>query len=225
MIGVIYKYTSPSNKVYIGQTVHEKVRYRRHRRFYGEGSLFHKAIEKYGFENFTYEVVASADTEDREVLQEQLNEWEKYYIKLYNSFGEGGYNLTEGGQGSSGTKHTKEYKDKMSERMKENNPAWNMTDEWRKNIGDSARGRKMSDEQKKKISERMKKNNPMKNPEVAKKSHSKRIGTHLTDEQKRKISECQKGKIVREETKQKLKNNAKTRSRDSKGHFIKEDKQ
>ena len=31
MIGIIYKYISPSNKVYIWQTIHEHTRYMRHK--------------------------------------------------------------------------------------------------------------------------------------------------------------------------------------------------
>lgn len=30
MIGVIYKYTSPSGKIYVGQTINPKERYRKH---------------------------------------------------------------------------------------------------------------------------------------------------------------------------------------------------
>ena len=50
--------------------------------------------------------------------------------------------------------------------MKTNNPAYNMTDEWRQHIGDSQRGKKRSDEFKQQRSEKMKQNNPMKNPDV-----------------------------------------------------------
>lgn len=99
-----------------------------------------------------------------------------------------------------------------------------MTDEWRLHIGDSQRGKKMSQEFCKKTSERMKANNPMKNPEVAAKHAAAQKGKHLSEEHKKKISESQKGKVVTDETKIKMKENSKKRHRDSKGHFIKEEK-
>lgn len=49
-----------------------------------------RAILKYGKENFTIEVLEDCDVTI-------LNEREKYYINLYNSYKEG-YNCTEGGQ-------------------------------------------------------------------------------------------------------------------------------
>lgn len=51
-------------------------------------------MNKYGQENFIIEVI-----EDN-ILIELLNEKEKFYIKLFNSFYEG-YNLTFGGDGES----------------------------------------------------------------------------------------------------------------------------
>lgn len=222
MTGIIYKYTSPSNKVYIGQTIHEHVRYMRHKRSEGD-TKFCRAIRKYGFENFTYEVIFTIDNEDRKRIKEKLDFMERYYIRKFHAY-ENGYNMTLGGDGAAGTKHTEEFNRKISERMKENNPAWNMTDEWRLHIGDSQRGKKMSQEFCKKTSERMKANNPMKNPDVAAKSAAAQKGKHLSEEQKKKISESQKGKVVTDETKMKLKENAAKRRRDSKGHFIKEEK-
>lgn len=50
------------------------------------------AIAKYGFENFTVEELCSCPNE-------QLDELEKYYIKLYDCYNtDKGYNLTPGGQ-------------------------------------------------------------------------------------------------------------------------------
>jgi group I intron endonuclease len=221
MTGIIYKYTSPSNKVYIGQTIHEHVRYMRHKRIEGDNK-FHRAIKKYGFENFTYEVIFTIDNEDRKRVKEKLDFMERYYIRKYDSLNNG-YNLTAGGEGGSG-KHTEEFKKMMSDKMKENNPAWNMTDEWKQHIADSQRGKKMSDNMKQLTSERMKSNNPMKNPEVAAKMAENKKGKHLSEEHKKKISESQKGKVVTDDTKIKMKENATKRHRDSKGHFIKEDK-
>ena len=51
--GIIYCYHSPSNKYYIGQTIHESKRRRQHIQLSntGDNAYFHKAIRKHGFEN------------------------------------------------------------------------------------------------------------------------------------------------------------------------------
>ena len=60
MKGIIYKYTSPSNKVYIGQTTNEK---KRKRVFLNEnnedyaGLKINNARKKYGPKSFKYEVL------------------------------------------------------------------------------------------------------------------------------------------------------------------------
>lgn len=222
MKGIIYKYTSPSGKSYIGQTVREKVRMQRHKRAALNGSLctFHKAIRKYGFENFKYEVLFTIDNDDKIRVKQKLNFMERYYIRKYDSYNNG-YNMTLGGDGGSGTKHIEEYKQMMSERMKKNNPSYNMTDEWKQHIGDAQRGKAKSDEFKRLQSERMKKNNPMKNPESVQKSRDAKIGKHLSEEHKQKISSSNKGVIRSDVFKKRHSIIAQNRPRDSKGHFIK----
>lgn len=89
--GYIYKYTSPSGKSYIGQTTKSlEERAGKKGQGYKKCPLFHKAIEKYGFENFEVEVLA-------EVPQEQLNEAEIKYIQIFNTHNDG-YNAAVGGQ-------------------------------------------------------------------------------------------------------------------------------
>lgn len=57
--GIIYKYTSPSGKVYIGKTINEKRRrysfYNLNRRY--AGPKIERARKKYGPKNFKYEVI------------------------------------------------------------------------------------------------------------------------------------------------------------------------
>lgn len=98
MRGIIYKYTSPSEKVYIGQTRSEKTR--RAKWFNDKtpyaGPKINAARIKYGVTNFKYEVLFSIETDDEYELSQILNRKEKEYIELYNSI-ENGYNLDEGG--------------------------------------------------------------------------------------------------------------------------------
>lgn len=222
MIGIIYKYTSPSDKCYIGQTIRETIRKCGHKNAAlkeNAQTKFARAIRKYGWENFEYEVLFTIDNDDKKRVKEKLDFMERYYIRKFDSYNNG-YNMTLGGEGGSG-KHTEEFKKMMSERMKSNNPAYNMTDEWRQHIGDSQRGKKMSENFKQKTSERMKFNNPMKNPDVAKKAGLSKIGKSLSEEHKQKISEANKGIIRSKEFKQQHSDIAKARPRDAKGHFIK----
>jgi group I intron endonuclease len=94
MRGFIYKITNNINgKVYIGQTIQPiKERFYRHcARACSEDEsnmAIHKAIRKYGKENFTLELLEETDN---------LNEREIYYISKYDSF-KNGYNSTKGGQ-------------------------------------------------------------------------------------------------------------------------------
>jgi len=69
-------------------------------------------------------------------------------------------NITDGGEGVSGLKHTFESRIKMSNKG-ENHPNWN---------------KKLSETTCKKISEKLKLNNPMKNPEISEKVRLKNIG-------------------------------------------------
>lgn len=126
---IIYKATSPSGKIYIGQTIQElKNRIKSHKSYAKNGSntYFYRAVRKYGFENFKWEIIDKANT------QNELNKKEVYWIEQYKN---NLYNTQEGGRRNKkttkGYKHTKEHK---------------------KKIGDSARGRKHTEETKKLLS-------------------------------------------------------------------------
>lgn len=99
--GKIYKYTNKINgMVYIGQTRQTlENRHKKHLSQLNDNTYFHRAIKKYGIENFDLALI-----EDN-IPFDLLNDKEKYYIDYYDSFyttGKG-YNLTTGGQWGSGT--------------------------------------------------------------------------------------------------------------------------
>lgn len=128
MIGIIYKYTSPSNKCYIGQTIHEHTRRSRHKHNanVGEDTKFYQAIRKYGFDNLIYEVLFTIINDDKIRVKEKLDFMERYYIKKFDSYNNG-YNMTPGGTGGStgfsGHKHSEETKMKISNALSGvNNP-------------------------------------------------------------------------------------------------------
>jgi group I intron endonuclease len=122
LVGVIYKYTSPSNKVYIGQTVRERKRRYDHRTKTSKtNTYFGRALSKYGYENFKYEIlIMFTPTTDLIKLKRVLNKLERRYIKLYKSDSPNfGYNLTKGGEGVLGFKHSEETKAYISKCSKE----------------------------------------------------------------------------------------------------------
>ena len=89
MLKSIYKITNTINqKVYIGQSIHPIQRFSEHC-YNNTDSLIHRAIKKYGKENFQFEIIES-DIED-------YNEKEKYWINYYNCISPNGYNLSCGG--------------------------------------------------------------------------------------------------------------------------------
>lgn len=119
----IYCYTSPSGKKYIGQAKNFIKRHKGHisisnnvnSRAYNH--QFHKAIRKYGIENFKIDIL-----EYNIKTKQELNEKEKFYISLYDTF-RNGYNSTLGGDGGNtfvnkSEKEITEIRKKTSEKNK-----------------------------------------------------------------------------------------------------------
>jgi group I intron endonuclease len=106
----IYILTNIINgKQYIGQTTRSiDVRLSEHLNSVKKNSnnLFHRAIRKYGIENFHIECL--------EVSDKLVNLWEKHLVKRWSSKSPNGYNLTYGGEGSTGFVHTEEMRRKNS---------------------------------------------------------------------------------------------------------------
>lgn len=93
----IYKITNLINgKVYIGQSQDIYRRWKEHKyaRNKRDCSALYGAFNKYGFENFSFEIIECCPLE-------LLNEREIYYISLYHSYIDdkksNGYNMTKGG--------------------------------------------------------------------------------------------------------------------------------
>ena len=92
-MGIIYLITNLINgKKYVGQT-RQKLRDRMYQhRSSKKTSGIDGAIQKYGWEKFTVEVIEECPVEN-------LNEREKYWIEFYDCKAPKGYNLTDGGDG------------------------------------------------------------------------------------------------------------------------------
>ena len=87
---LIYKFTSPSGKSYIGQTCRFKRRKYEHQ-YVNTNSLIHKSIEKYGLENFIEEIL------EENLTLDEANIFEELYITEHNTLVPNGYNIRNGG--------------------------------------------------------------------------------------------------------------------------------
>lgn len=122
----VYKHIAPNGKIYIGQTGQKNPKKRWQR---GEGykpnAHFYSAIQKYGWDNFEHEIVATG-------LTKKEADWlEKYLIAYYETTDRTkGYNNTKGGDGS-----------------------FEMTDEVKRRMSEAKLGVKKSDEHRKHLSE------------------------------------------------------------------------
>ena len=94
-MGLIYKITNKiNNKSYIGQTTQTlEKRWKKHLSQLNDNTYFHRAIKKYGANNFLKEIL-----EDN-IFNEKLDEREIYWIAKEGTYiDNGGYNLTVGGK-------------------------------------------------------------------------------------------------------------------------------
>lgn len=102
---IVYRATNRINgKVYIGQTVgglNRRMSKHIGLASLGNGFYLHKAMRKYGAENFEWEVIRICDS------IESLNAYEQYYILYYDSM-TSGYNQQSGGKNCRASKETKE---------------------------------------------------------------------------------------------------------------------
>lgn len=89
----VYKHTSPNGKVYIGVTSTSTKRRWGNGSGYVHNEHFYRAIQKYGWDNFTHEILSTGlSAEDAAVEERQL-------IALYCANDpQHGYNLTDGGE-------------------------------------------------------------------------------------------------------------------------------
>jgi len=100
--GCIYRLTCMiTSMVYIGKSVEFLNRMNNHKTA-KDNYYIHRAIRKYGWENFKVEIIID------DVPEEDLNNLEISYIDAENTMRPNGYNLTKGGEGCTGYRHTEE---------------------------------------------------------------------------------------------------------------------
>jgi len=144
MYGIIYMALGPENMIYIGQTVRTlDQRMKQHIKDSKKYKhYFARALNKHGKEAFTWEVISECQT------KEELKETETKFIEYYQSNkAEFGYNLTNGGEGTVGYKHSDIAKKKMSIAKK----GKTHSKESKKNMSIAGKGRIFSEEHIKKL--------------------------------------------------------------------------
>lgn len=181
MIG-IYKITSPTGRVYIGQTVDIDRRWTYYKKdLCTKQARLYNSFKKHGVENHTFEVV-------EECLEEDLNTRERYWQDYYNTL-EVGLNsrLTE----------TTDKSGKLSEETKKKIAASNSI---------ALRGKTLSEETKKKISEGNKGKTVTEEVKEKMRQSSAKYwqGKTLSEEHKARIVEARKGYRHSDETIEKI---------------------
>ena len=160
----VYKHTSPNGKVYIGITSTSLNRRWGYGSNYHNNEYFSRAIRKYGWENFTHDVLYTDLTAEEAELKE------RELIAFYHSTDPNrGYNLTTGGE--KGKRHHPSSIQKMREKkigkyVGKKNPSYGThpSELTRRRISEALKGRfsgernpnygkPMSDRQKKLISD------------------------------------------------------------------------
>lgn len=193
-MGYIYKITNNlNNMIYVGLTtkIRPTDRFSQHRylarhpeqEHNGVASYLHRAMAKYGIDNFTFEII-------EQVENNLLEEREQYWIKFYNCLAPNGYCLTAGGKGTPGysRKQSVEEREKRSESNKLfyiNHPeAIEEARERTKKMWDNEEYRKKVTESNKKFY--------TEHPDMFKGKNNPFYGKHHTEESLKKIKEASK---------------------------------
>ena len=176
----VYMHKAPNNKVYIGVTkLTLQQRWGKDGSGYHTQTLFWRAIQKYGWNNFTHIIIATG-LEKNEAFDLEV----KLIAEYKSNDSKYGYNQSIGGEkGPNGCHHklSLETRKKMSDsRLGTNHPMYSKhhTEESKNKIRNSMIGNKNA------------------------------LGAVRSDEFKQKVSKSQTGRVVSQETREKLRQRA-----------------
>lgn len=142
---IIYKVTNGENDMsYIGQTTKSlEKRKKVHVIMCNHTDLyFHRALKKYGIDNFKWEIIKRCKNKD------DLDHWEKYFIIKNKTKIPNGYNMTSGGEGTLDIIIT----DAKRKKLRMAHLGKKLSKQHRERISISGLGRKASEESKRKQS-------------------------------------------------------------------------
>lgn len=184
----VYLHTNKINgKKYIGITHLKPERRWSKGEGYRTSRHFYFAIQKYGWDGFTHEVIKS------NLTKEQACEMEKNLIgQLKTTDDNFGYNLSTGGEsGAAGTKQPQE----RIEKTRKIHTGRKITEETRIKMSESAKGRKFSKETLEKMS-KAKKGKPLSKEHIEHMANAKR-GVCMSDSAKENMRKSKKEFMVK----------------------------
>jgi group I intron endonuclease len=86
MISAIYKITSPSNKIYVGQSIHINKRIIQYKNYVGNSSSIGprllNSFQKYGWESHKFEIIEECEVN---LLDLRETYWKQYYLDMLNN--------------------------------------------------------------------------------------------------------------------------------------------
>lgn len=148
--GCIYKHTNLIKEgwSYIGQTTYNVgSRWKENGHGYQKSFIFRRAIDKYGWDNFSHEII------ENNVPIDKLDEREQYWIKFYHTYvGDPeckGYNMTIGGNVGRGRICREETKQKTSNALL----GHSVSEHVAKRVSECSKGKSRPLEVRKKIAE------------------------------------------------------------------------
>ena len=159
MIG-IYKITSPTKKVYIGQSTNIRKRYSAYKTISCKGqTAIYRSLLKYGIDKHKFEVLCECNVEE-------LNDKERYYQDVFNVMDKNGLNCKLTASNDRSGEMSKESRKKMSDSQKGkkqseetklkrsiSNTGKKRTEEMRNRISIANKGKKRTEEIKINMSE------------------------------------------------------------------------
>ena len=194
-MGYIYKITNKlNNMMYVGLTIKQRPtdRFSQHRYLArhpeqenGEPSYLHKAMAKYGVDNFNFEVI-------EEVENNLLEEREAYWIDYYNCLAPNGYCLTKGGYGTPGFSRPQTLEERQK-RSESNKQYYNNHPEAKEMISKRTQNLWKNDEYRQKVIE-SNKAYYANHPDKFKGENNPFYGKHHSEESLKKIKEASKSR-------------------------------
>lgn len=185
---IIYMYTFPNGKRYVGKTCHSMSRRQRDSEWtgYKRCTLLWNAIKKYGVSNIRQDILFESDMTNLEAAR-----LEQICILLFkcnaNRFSNPsyGYNLTDGGDGVSGAKRQDEAHMAQVKRMIDKRKGCKLSESHKAKLSASHTGVKrgpMSDDTKKKISAANSKENMSEDTRIRRSNSKKKkvVAIHTT---------------------------------------------
>lgn len=193
----IYSITSPSGRVYIGQSWNIEHRWAEYRSpgYRSQQPKLHASFRRHGVSNHDFRVILLLGAS---TSQQVLDESEIFYIAFFRERGVGLLNLRGGG---SAGRHSDETKRLIGQKSKGHPPnstsfrtgaSLPRTAEWNQNISRALTGKTLSDETKRKLSEI---NTGTRHP---------KYGSKQSEETRRLIAAANRGRIVSSETRRRM---------------------